>query len=337
LNALLEENLSITTPRPQTTRHAIVGLLTKPDCQVCLVDTPGVIGEPAYKLQENMMEAVMGAFFDADVLMVVTDVFSTPVNDDSLFDKLQQTDKPTIVCINKVDLIDKINVTAAALSEEQEIGVLPKTVTVEEAVQRWRQLLPNAMAILPMAASQGAADLGVIALRTILTGGPDVPAALRNLGRPIPYMFHEQAKLIYTEEARNLLPKSPPLYDLESLTDRSERFVASETIRSALFEIFRKEIPYCCEVQINSFKEPKEEDKKPVLKIHATVIVERESQKGIVVGKGGEKIKEVGISAREKLEEFFQKRVSDSVIRRLIQTIYDLLLTNCVLLRCYLC
>jgi GTP-binding protein Era len=301
MNALLEEQLCITTPRPQTTRHAILGLLTTETCQVCLFDTPGVIGDPAYKLQEGMMEAVVGAFRDADVLLVVTDLFSTPFDDDSLFQKVQSTDKPTIVCINKVDLVGKVNAT----SEEN----LDKTVTVEQAVERWRQLLPNALLIVPLSASLGPKDSGVVVLRRILTGGPSVPEALRALGRPIPGMYSDDVQFVTDEVALSLLPLSPPLYDVDILTDRSERFVASETIRAALFGLLKKELPYCCEVIVNSFKEPQEHDKKPVLRIDATVIVERDSQKGIVVGKGGENIKRVGTVARKDLQEFFQKQV----------------------------
>ncbi len=87
------------------------------------------------------------------------------------------------------------------------------------------------------------------------------------------------------------------------------RFFASEIIRATLFTTLGKELPYCCEVTINEFKEPKEGDKRPVIRIRATINVERDSQKGIVVGKGGAKIKEVGVQAREKLEEFLQEKV----------------------------
>ncbi|GKY91970.1 hypothetical protein MPSEU_000168600 [Mayamaea pseudoterrestris] len=301
LNALIEDSLCIATARPQTTRHAILGLLSNERCQVCLFDTPGVIGEPAYKLQEGMMEAVVSAFRDADVLLVVTDLFSTPIDDDTLFEKMKLSGKPTIVSINKIDLASKVNVAADDGTD--------KTVTVEEAVDRWRSLLPNALVVLPMVAANGALDPGVVALRRILTGGPNVPEALRELGRPLSGMYRDGFQFVTDDEAMQLLPLSPPLYDTDILTDRTERFIASETIRAALFELLKKEIPYCCEVQINSFKEPTEEDTKPVLRINASVIVERNSQKGIVVGKGGEKIKLVGTNAREKLEDFFKKKV----------------------------
>jgi GTP-binding protein Era len=117
------------------------------------------------------------------------------------------------------------------------------------------------------------------------------------------------------------------LYDTEILTDRPSRFIASEIIRAALFQSLHKELPYCCEVQIESFKDPEEEGeldedpgwdeatgkkkkkKKAVIRISASIFVERDSQKVIVIGKNGEQIKKVGIAAREKLEDFFQMQV----------------------------
>ena len=109
LNALLKEDLCIATRRPQTTRHAILGVLTTADAQLCLIDTPGIIANPAYKLQEGMMEAVMTAFYDSDVLMVVTDLFSSPIPDDKIFEKVKRSRVPIVVVINKIDLVGKAN------------------------------------------------------------------------------------------------------------------------------------------------------------------------------------------------------------------------------------
>jgi len=302
LNALIQEDLCIATARPQTTRHAILGLISTETCQVCLVDTPGVIDDPAYKLQEGMMQAVIGAFHDADVLLVVTDLFSTPIPDDELFEKVKCSDKPVIVAVNKVDLSTKVN---TASPENQD-----KTVTAEQAVAMWRLLLPDALAIVPCAASEGPEEIGVVALRNLLVGSPDVGAAFRDLGRPLQGMFHPSiGTLISDEVAQSLLPKSPPLYDQEVLTDRTERFVASEMVRAALFECLKKELPYCCEVRIDYYKEPREGQNR-IVKIGATVIVERDSQKAIVIGKNGEKIKEVGVKAREKIQDFLRGKVS---------------------------
>lgn len=328
LNALLQEDLCISSSRPQTTRHAILGLLTTNTSQVCLIDTPGVIEQPAYKLQDAMMEAVKSSLYDADVLLVVTDVKSAPLlEEDAIFQKVQNSNKPTIVCINKIDLVDSINKKRQFKAEQERLQQqetnaedgddstttisnpdVPSLVSIEEAVARWRQLLPNAIAIIPAASSNGPDDSGVVALRRLLTGGPDLPAAWRALGRPIPGMLPAQAeKLYYTDDqAIQLLnfPKSPPLYDPEALTDRTERFIASELIRASLFKLLKKELPYCCQVQVTSFKETSD-----MIRMTAQVFVERDSQKVIVIGKGGQQIREIGIQAREKLEEFFQTKI----------------------------
>jgi len=122
-------------------------------------------------------------------------------------------------------------------------------------------------------------------------------------------MFREGEKTITNNEARALLPLGPPLYSEDTLTDRPERFFASEMIRASLFRTLKKEVPYCCEVRIDAFKEPKPQDKKQVIRMKAVVLVERQSQKGIVVGKGGDQIKKVGMDARKHLQDFFQTQV----------------------------
>jgi GTPase len=333
LNALLQEDLSICTARPQTTRHAILGLLTTNTTQVCLVDTPGVIASPAYKLQEGMMDAVTTAVRDADVLLVVTDPYMTPIPNDALFAKVQRSTKPVIVVINKIDLAAQSSTKQITEPLTADSTVSSSTPTrsspVAEAVAQWRQLVPQAVAILPVAASLGSEEPGVVALRRILCGSggaPDLPAALRALGRPISGMFlppkdESVDQSMYQDDHKELilLPRSPPLFDRDALTDRTERFVASEIIRAALFETLTKELPYCCEVQITEFKEPPAitsttdpslvSQKQPITRISANVIVERDSQKIIVIGKNGVQIKQVGMIARTKLEDFLQTQV----------------------------
>jgi len=219
LNSLLEHPLCIATSRPQTTRHAILGILSSPEqnCQLCFLDTPGVIKDPAYKLQEGMMEAVKGALTDADVFVVVTDLFSTPIEDDMILSRLRTTEKPLIVIVNKIDLAKKINPKANA----DETG--ERTITVEDAVFKWRTLLPQAMAIIPLTATEGIHNVGVEALRRLLVGGPNAPEAFRNLGRPIDGMFPQDTSMILDQQARAILPSGPPLYAVDALTDRNER------------------------------------------------------------------------------------------------------------------
>jgi len=324
-NALLSYKLCTVTPRPQTTRHSILGVLTSPAtdqfCQLCFWDTPGVIGDPAYKLQEGMMESVKGAFRDSDIILVVADLFTTVIPDDVLFQKVQQSDKTVIVALNKIDMAgeeEEENPNRDGSVDEESNGVYTdsrinnshrRTARITSAVKKWRDLLPNALAIIPLIASNGGDDKGVVALRTLLVGGPDVPNAFRNLGRPISGIFRPGVKFVTNEEAREILPVGPQLYEADTLTDRSERFFASEIIRGSLFFNLGKELPYCCEVRIVEFREPRPYDKKKITRIAADICVERDSQKGMVVGKKGQKIKDVGADARKELEEFLQQQV----------------------------
>eukprot|EP00957_Ditylum_brightwellii_P197458 15044449-Ditylum_brightwellii.AAC.1 len=176
LNALLKQDLCVTTARPQTTRHAIRALLNTDDVQLCLIDTPGVIDNPSYALQEGMMEAVKGAFRDADVILVVTDLFSTPIPDDELFGQVQKVcalddERTVIVVVNKIDLVHRVNKNKKKTTTESGGGSSSnkneggegeeeeeKTITVPDAIARWRLLLPNALAIIPASASDGPND-----------------------------------------------------------------------------------------------------------------------------------------------------------------------------------
>jgi len=329
LNALLKEDLCIATRRPQTTRHAILGVMSSTTRQCCLLDTPGVLeGEGAYKLQANMMEAVKGALKDSDVFLVVTDMFSTPIPNDEIFRRLSQSQKPVLVVVNKIDLegraqrpseTPKIETSDNQIDQEEEN--IEKTYSVAEAVAKWRMLLPNALAIIPTTAGSEISSIvessesildehpGVTLLRQILIGSgneeeEDIPALVRALGRPVQGMFRSGIKCLTNDDTRDLLPIGPPLYDDEFLSDRSVRFFCSELIREALLEsrYLKKELPYCCEVQITQYREPREENE--ITRIEATIFVERNGQKAIVVGKNGDVIKQVGITARQKIERF---------------------------------
>eukprot|EP00934_Nitzschia_sp_Nitz4_P008111 Nitzschia sp. Nitz4//scaffold198_size39746//30491//33100//NITZ4_007606-RA/size39746-augustus-gene-0.9-mRNA-1//-1//CDS//3329540533//8101//frame0 len=312
LNALLQENLCIATRRPQTTRHAIMGILTTNKTQLCLIDTPGVLENPAYKLQEGMMEAVKGALHQSDLLLVVSDVFSTPFPHDRIFQQLQRSALPVIVAINKVDMEGKVQPIRNRRRKRYEIpddnpqrGI---TYTVAEAVAKWRMLLPNATAIVPVSASEGSKNLGLKLLKKILLGEKGIPAATRALGRPLQGMFRPGVKFLSDNDAKTLLPESPPMYGITDLSDRNLRFFASEFIREALFETLDKELPYCCEVVIDDYQDPKEGSSFPFVHINATVVVERSSQKQIVIGKKASRIYEICHIAQKRIEEFLQEK-----------------------------
>lgn len=321
-NQLLDADLSAIAPLPQTTRHSILGILTSDQSQVLFLDTPGVILDPKYKLQNVMLDSVFSSLRDADVVIWVIDVNSVDfwhdqVREDDERTILQPTSatntnstasilsnrlkwKKLLVVLNKVDLEEDTALSSSAY--ETEIAVL---------IRKLRSIFPDAMAIVP-ASAKAAGDAGVKVIRKILLNDQeDIDASIRELGRPYTGMFppsEDNAHSSLKDSMTHFLPYIPaPLYgtDPDVFTDRNERFLASEMIRQSIFtSALTKEIPYCCEVRIESFK-----DEPSILKIVARICVERDSQKGIVIGKQGKQIKNVGVEARRTLEDFFGKKV----------------------------
>ena len=246
LNALVGERLSIITSKAQTTRHRIMGIVSGENYQIVFSDTPGIL-KPAYKLQEKMMQFVVSAFSDADVFLLITDIFEDIQLDEDYLKKLQKSSSPILLLINKIDQV--------------------KDKELDEKVEKWKNLLPNAE-IFPISAL--------------------LKFNLENLMKRIV----------------DLLPAGEAFYDKDELTDKPERFFVSEIIREKILLNYKKEIPYSVEVIVEAFKEESN-----ILKINAVILVERDSQKGIIIGHKGEAIKRVGTKARLECEKFFNKKV----------------------------
>ncbi len=246
MNSLLGERLSIITNKAQTTRHRILGILSDDNYQMVFSDTPGVI-KPAYDLQESMMDFVKSAFQDADVLIYLVETGERALKDEEFFKKLQHTDIPVLLLLNKIDLKD------------QEF--------VETQIDYWKEQLPNAE---------------VYAV-----------SALNNFG-----IENLKQRLV------QLLPESPAFYPKDQLTDKPERFFVNEKIRERILVHYKKEIPYSVEVETESF-----EEQNHIIKIRSVIMVERESQRGIIIGHQGKGIKRVGTEARKDLEQFFDKKI----------------------------
>jgi GTP-binding protein Era len=245
MNALVGEKMSIITPKAQTTRHRILGIVNDEDYQIVFSDTPGII-KPHYALQETMMHQVNGSIVDADLILLVTDI-NEKYDESDVIEKLQGSLAPLCVIINKIDKSD----------EE----------TVKQKVDYWQEKLkPKAIF-----AASALKDHNVLAVMNFV-------------------IEH--------------LPEHPAYYDKDALTDRNDRFFASEIIREKIFKIYEKEIPYSTEVIITAFVEGEN-----LYRISSEIIVERDSQKNILIGKGGETLKKVGTYARKDMEEFFQKKV----------------------------
>ncbi|KQN38151.1 GTPase Era [Pedobacter sp. Leaf41] len=251
MNVLVGERLSIITPKAQTTRHRILGIVNEEDYQIVFSDTPGII-KPKYSLQESMMSFVNGSLTDADVLLFVTDINETHDEDDVL-EKILNRDIPTIVLINKID---------KALQEQ-----------VDEKIAYWQEKL-NPISIYAISALHKHNIDGIL------------------------------------DHVLQLLPEHPAYYDKEELTDRSERFFVSEIIREKIFLNYQKEIPYSTEVIVKSFKEEElKNGKGSMVRIMAEIVVERDSQKNILIGTGGSMLKKVGTEARLEVEKFLDSKV----------------------------
>lgn len=246
MNALVGERLSIITSKAQTTRHRIMGIVSGENYQIVFSDTPGII-KPLYKLQEKMMQFVITAFNDADVFLLITDVFEDIQLEESYLEKLQKISTPILLLINKVDVA----------SQQQ----------LEEKILKWREKLPKAEI------------MAVSALEKF------------NIDKVMTRIIE-------------LLPAGDAFYDKEEYTDKPERFFVSEIVREKILLNYRKEIPYSVEVVVNSFKE----DEK-IIRIQVDILVERDSQKGIIIGDKGASLKRVGTQARKEMETFFKKQI----------------------------
>ena len=246
MNMLMKERLVIATHKAQTTRHRIKGILTGEDFQIVFSDTPGVL-DPAYELQTKMMDAVNESLVDADVILYVVEIGEKRLKNEQVFERLQKTSTPIILLLNKIDTAtqDRLN----------------------EAVEYWHELLPNAE-ILPISAKENVnVDLLINKIKAII-------------------------------------PEGPQYYPDDQLTDRSERFIVNEVIREKILLNYQKEIPYSVEVVTERFKEDMN-----LISLEAEIFVERDSQKGIIIGHKGESLSKVGKEAREELEKFFDKKV----------------------------
>ena len=246
INAILGQKLVITNAKAQTTRHRILGMLNADDYQLILSDTPGII-QPAYKLQESMMDAMQSVFDDADVLVYMVEIGEKKGKDESVIKRLSKTDKPLFLVINK---IDKGNQSL-----------------LEETIDAWKEQLPNAQ--------------------------------IRSISALEKFQIEE-----FVTQMVALLPEHQPYFPKDQLSDKSERFVVNEVIRDKILSNYDKEIPYSVEVATESFKV---EDS--IIKISAVIFVERNSQKGILIGHKGAALKKVGTQARRDLERFFEKKV----------------------------
>jgi GTPase len=245
LNTLMGEKLAIVSHKVQTTRHRIKGILTAPEYQMILSDTPGII-DPRYKLHEKMMDTVKQAVTDTDLALLLVDGKDSLEENDLIFSRLHLK-VPAIVLINKSELL-----TASEIDFVSSFFKEKKYATEV---------------------------LAVSALKKINTD-------------------------ILFERIIQLLPKGEPFFDGDEMTDRPVKFFVGEMIREKIFSLYEDEIPYHTAVLIQEYKE-----KDTLTKIQADIIVQRETQKGILLGEGGKMIRQLGTESRKEIEEFIGRKV----------------------------
>ena len=247
LNKLVGEKLSIVSPKPQTTRHLVTGILTRPACQYIFVDAPGNPPKLKSVLQKALNRRVGEAASQADVVLFVVEALRFGPEDKAALERIPPGQR-VVAVVNKVDTV------------KRRADLIPFL----DRLSRTRDF----SAVVPVSAQSG-----------------------RNLA--------ELLKVI-----AEALPEGPAAYPEDQLTDKDERFFAAEMLREKLFQSLGEELPYRCEVVIDSFKEEGR-----LRRIEASILVERDSQKAIVLGAKGERLKAMATAARKDLERLFDGKV----------------------------
>ena len=247
LNRLVGEKLSIVSPKAQTTRHLVTGILTQADCQYVFVDAPGQQTRSRSSLHRALNRRATEAARDADVALFVVEALRFGPQDHAALQRIPAQQR-VIAAVNKIDTLK---------NPAQLIPFLERLAKTRDFA-----------AIVPVSAKSG----------------KNVAALIGAL--------------------REALPEGPAAYPADQLTDRDERFFAAELLREKLFHGMGEELPYRCEVVIDSFKE---EGK--LRRIEATILVERDSQKAIVIGAGGARLKKMAMAARRDMERLFDGKV----------------------------
>lgn len=248
INHLLGQKIAITSRKPQTTRHALMGIYTEGENQIVFVDTPGIHSDGRKAINRHMNRAAWQSMDYVDAIVQVSEAGKWTDDDQRIAEGIAKLDLPKVHVLNKIDRLRD------------------KTALFAELTQR--QQLTDWTAIVPVSALKGE---NLAELLKTLTG---------------------------------LLPEQPWLFDEDQITTAGMRFMAAEVIREKLFRFLHQEVPYSLGVIIERYQEEGN-----LVRIDATILVERDSQKGIVIGKGGATLKAVGKAAREDLEHMLDKKV----------------------------
>jgi len=249
LNRLVGQKIAAVSDKPQTTRFKIQGVITKPEGQVILVDTPGV-HQPGYQLNRRMMAAVQDALLGVDLVCLIRDAsVSTGNGDRFVLDLVKRSGKPSLLLLNKIDKL------------EDKSALLP-LIDWYRNEHEWREIIP------------------ISALKNEMTD-------------------------VLIDAALKHLPEGPPIFSEDELTDQTLRVLAAEIVREQILRVTGDEIPYVTAVVTERFEEVRED----FARIFCAIVVERPSQKKIIIGRGASRLKEIGTRARKEIEKLLGHRV----------------------------
>ena len=248
LNRILGQKLSITSRRPQTTRHQILGIKTEGDVQAVYVDTPGMHKIQDKAINRFMNKAAANAIKDVDVVVMLIDRMRWTDEDEMVLNAIKTQKAPVILVINKIDFI----------KEKDEL--IPWLDSVSQKY--------DFAHIVPLSAKTG-----------------------RNVER-------------LEQVIESFLPEGEMLFPEDQITDRSSRFLAAELVREKIMRQLGDELPYAMTVEIEKFTHSGS-----LIEIHALILVERDSQKSIVIGEKGSRLKQIGMDARKDMETLFDCKV----------------------------
>lgn len=248
LNQLLGQKISITSHKPQTTRHRILGIKTDGESQCVYVDTPGLHLGGKSAINRYMNRTAGSALMDVDAVVFVVEALRWTEEDESVARRLETVGAPVILAVNKVDTVTDKERLLPFLQEASSHGSFAE--------------------VIPISASSGS---NVEVLESV---------------------------------AEKLLPEGVHLFSDDQITDRSERFIAAELVREKLMRTLRQELPYSVAVEIENFSTENE-----IVHIDAIIWVERKGHKGIIIGKGGAMLKQIGKQARLDMQRAFGQQV----------------------------
>lgn len=248
MNRILGQKLSITSRKPQTTRHQILGIVTEDDTQIIFVDTPGIHKGQDKAINRYMNRAATTAVKDVDLIVMVVDRTRWTEEDDMVLQTIKQQRAPTILVMNKIDFI------------QEKDDILPYLEVLSKK--------HNFDQIIPLSAKTG-----------------------HNIDR-IEHLI------------RSYLPENPYFYPEDQITNRTSRFLAAELVREKIMRQLGDELPYEMTVEIEEFTHDG-----GLIEISALILVERPSQKQIVIGEKGYRLKQIGIEARKDMESLFESKV----------------------------